>query len=847
MKRTSILLLILSLIVTAHAKVLRVDDDGPADYASIAEALEAAVTGDEIVVADGYYRGPGNRDLDFHGKQVELYSENGPSHCVIDCGGSRAEPHRAFYIHSGETRATLVRGFTIVNGVGDTVANRSELAGPGGAILCLGGSITIENCLFTSNRASDGGAVAIFDSGSFLEDSVFIRNCTFCGNGAGGLGGALYVGPSGVLSLTNSISWDNRGGSRDEFAFHTGPDLWPSVRITYCTVQGGKEGILSNIEALPEGIFSWDLGVYDVDPRFASPSAWDEEGNFVRTEEDDYHLKSMVGRWDPNQWKWVKDDLWSPCIDAGEIGREHLGFELWPHGARVNLGAFGGILEASLSPSRIDMGDLNLDGLVDTEDVRIYQDELTSGIVLAVSDLDRDTLVGPNDLTAISSRFFVEQLPVASPQPDADPLVWRGDPDSQMRWAVKPQFIASAEGFQLDPGQGLIAMTAETFYATDGSSVEYLFVDDDHPEVDSGWISFLVGEAVTWIDKVPDAEDTYHYKVMARNSENEHETAWSEIIEVKPFLSNLFPDTPEWVTPPTVVGAGALEMEVKEVVDLGDPNSQIWYYFASWLYDGVVELEQYGSAWTTERVYTLSGLPNGEYRFSVKAGNGPFSEEGEPIFQTDYSQILGATVEWKLVPDSMSWKQVPAQLTVGASGFSPGAIGMEVEPVFDPNGDPVEYSFSHWLADGQVEGPHSSGWGTSPWYVTGSLAAGEYRFSAKARSQNAANGDSAIVAVTVDRTPPTPTTMSFATAPQYINPGFNGAAAMTAVAAQDASGGVQYWFDCNFAPFSSKSWQSSPSYEVPIGQHKINTYFFRVKARDQFGNETAWSNLVLLP
>ena len=58
MKRTSILLLTLGLIVTAHAKVLRVDDDGPADYATIAEALEAAVTGDEIVVADGYYAGP---------------------------------------------------------------------------------------------------------------------------------------------------------------------------------------------------------------------------------------------------------------------------------------------------------------------------------------------------------------------------------------------------------------------------------------------------------------------------------------------------------------------------------------------------------------------------------------------------------------------------------------------------------------------------------------------------------------------------------------------------------------------------------------------------------------------
>ncbi len=385
-------------------------------------------------------------------------------------------------------------------------------------------------------------------------------------------------------------------------------------------------------------------------------------------------------------------------------------------------------------------------------------------------------------------------------------------------------------------------MTAETFYATDGSSVEYLFVDDEHPEVDSGWISFLVGEPVTWIDNVPVAEATYFYSVIARNSGNGHETDLSEIIEVNPFVSTLFPTTPVWVTPPSAQpNIGTIEMEVKQVVDLEDPNSEIWYYFASWLYDGVVETETGSSGWTTERVYTLSGLTDGEYRFSVKAGNGPFSDAGDPIFQTEYSAVQGATVEWKLIPDSMTWKAQPHQMTVGEPGFIVGAIAMEVEPIFDPNDDPVEYYFSHWLVDGEEEGSHSSGWQASPRYITGMLLTGEYRFSVRARSRNAENGESQILVVTVDRAPPTPSPMSFSIAPHYINPGnLTGTAAMIALEAADASGGVQYWFECtNFAPFSSKSWQTSPLYEVLVGRKQ--TFLFRVKARDRFGNETGWS------
>jgi len=66
--------------------------------------------------------------------------------------------------------------------------------------------------------------------------------------------------------------------------------------------------------------------------------------------EGDYHLKSQAGRWDAGTQGWVKDDVTSPCIDAGDPDADY-GDELWPHGQRLNMGAYGGTSEASLSLS----------------------------------------------------------------------------------------------------------------------------------------------------------------------------------------------------------------------------------------------------------------------------------------------------------------------------------------------------------------------------------------------------------------------------------------------------------------------------------------------------------------
>jgi hypothetical protein len=62
----------------------------------------------------------------------------------------------------------------------------------------------------------------------------------------------------------------------------------------------------------------------------------------------DYHLQSQGGRWDGQTGQWVSDGATSPCIDAGDpavpAAREPA-----PNGGIVNLGAYGGTAEASMS------------------------------------------------------------------------------------------------------------------------------------------------------------------------------------------------------------------------------------------------------------------------------------------------------------------------------------------------------------------------------------------------------------------------------------------------------------------------------------------------------------------
>ena len=193
-------------------------------------------------------------------------------------------------------------------------------------------ALTLFNCRFTGNSTSyyGGGIYNLY----FVN--LQLLNCTFTGNYALdgiALACSSYGGPSQV-SITNCIFWD--GG--DEISSPANS----KVNVTYSNIQGGWPG----------------TGNIDTDPCFADAGYW-TDANAINAAagpsdpvavwvDGDYHLKSQAGRWDQKNQIWVRDNVTSSCIDAGDI-KTPICLEPFPNGGIINMGAYGGTVEASKS------------------------------------------------------------------------------------------------------------------------------------------------------------------------------------------------------------------------------------------------------------------------------------------------------------------------------------------------------------------------------------------------------------------------------------------------------------------------------------------------------------------
>jgi len=110
-------------------------------------------------------------------------------------------------------------------------------------------------------------------------------------------------------------------------------------------------------------------------------------------------LKSQAGRWNPNSESWVKDVLTSPCIDAGNPGYG-LGSEPSdPNNLRINMGAYGGTVEASKTPASWSLlADLTNDGTADFQDFTYLAADWLTEANDRPADLSRDGNIDTADL-----------------------------------------------------------------------------------------------------------------------------------------------------------------------------------------------------------------------------------------------------------------------------------------------------------------------------------------------------------------------------------------------------------------------------------------------------------------
>ncbi len=151
-------------------------------FRSLREAFSIALAGDEVLLADGLYVGPENRDLDFDGRGFAVRSQGGASACLLDL----QQAGRGFYflgLPAGQV--ARIEGLAIRGGVAPLSPGQRQ----GGAIFARSGGLEVVDCVFEDNHAVVGGAI---QSRGSQADVLRIQGCAFVANRAD-FGGAIYA------------------------------------------------------------------------------------------------------------------------------------------------------------------------------------------------------------------------------------------------------------------------------------------------------------------------------------------------------------------------------------------------------------------------------------------------------------------------------------------------------------------------------------------------------------------------------------------------------------------------------------------------------------------------------
>jgi parallel beta-helix repeat protein len=163
----------------------------PANQTTIQAAINAANSGDTVLVAPGTYV----ENINFNGKAITVTSSGGPSVTTIDGGANGS----VVTFNTGETNQSILSGFTIQHGSSYYAA---------GGVQVSSASPTITGNVITGNHATGGIGIYI-DGGSPRVTGNTITGNTQIGSGGGG--GGIYAtagsgSPSSPTITGNTIS-----------------------------------------------------------------------------------------------------------------------------------------------------------------------------------------------------------------------------------------------------------------------------------------------------------------------------------------------------------------------------------------------------------------------------------------------------------------------------------------------------------------------------------------------------------------------------------------------------------------------------------------------------------------
>lgn len=229
----------------------------PGDHATLSEAIEAAVSGDQVCVGPGTWMD----NLDYGGKQIAVLGALGRDFTVLD--GNAAGPVVIF--QTAEPAGTLLQGVTLTNGY---AVDDGDEANDGGGVRIYGANDlypTLREVDILGNGATDdGGGVYIKYADPALEDMIVAENT------AGDSGGGLRIVDSSPTLLRVTIRDNVVPGAGGGIAMRGGRPVFTEVVFSgnHAGLNGG--GLIA-LESAPTLI---DVDFFD--------NVTDEDGGAAR-------------------------------------------------------------------------------------------------------------------------------------------------------------------------------------------------------------------------------------------------------------------------------------------------------------------------------------------------------------------------------------------------------------------------------------------------------------------------------------------------------------------------------------------------------------------------------------
>ncbi len=200
----------------------------PQQHATIQAGINAAANGDTVVVAPGFYSGPGNYNLNLNGKAITVRSAAGAASCTISAAGDPDEERAGFMLVGVQSALAVIDGFTVTGG--------NQFNGGG---IYIGGEITVQNCTFTGNYADCWGGGVYCESNS----TPTVRNCRIVGNHSGDDGGGVFTISSNAR-VENCIIDGNTARLGAGVCVFGGQPIFVNCRITNNAASSQAGGIL---------------------------------------------------------------------------------------------------------------------------------------------------------------------------------------------------------------------------------------------------------------------------------------------------------------------------------------------------------------------------------------------------------------------------------------------------------------------------------------------------------------------------------------------------------------------------------------------------------------------------